>query len=156
MKVQCDGVGLILLILYSSLIMEIDWIKCFSSMTRCVCIVTLNLLFITVLFLTYYYLVAIGHQYSSIDLLLLMYFVYCNLKDLNPVLDYLLCKIGCGITYIRVLFQRIEDKGKDYGSYIKSGKLRWFVRETGKPCTGFMIVSFSFSFFPDFFSIRCW
>ncbi|MBA0557958.1 hypothetical protein Golob_014999, partial [Gossypium lobatum] len=29
--------------------------------------------------------------------------------------------------------QRIEDKGKEYGSYIKSGKLRWFVRETGSP-----------------------
>uniref|UniRef100_A0A9I9DT91 AB hydrolase-1 domain-containing protein n=1 Tax=Cucumis melo TaxID=3656 RepID=A0A9I9DT91_CUCME len=26
---------------------------------------------------------------------------------------------------------RIEDKGKEYGSYVKSGKLRWFVRETG-------------------------
>lgn len=28
-------------------------------------------------------------------------------------------------------FQRIEDKGKEYGSYVKSEKLRWFVRETG-------------------------
>ncbi|XP_042492562.1 uncharacterized protein LOC122072085 isoform X2 [Macadamia integrifolia] len=27
--------------------------------------------------------------------------------------------------------QRIEDKGKDYGSYIKSGEFVWFVRETG-------------------------
>nr|BAD42955.1 unknown protein [Arabidopsis thaliana] len=26
---------------------------------------------------------------------------------------------------------RTEDKGKEYGSTIKSGKLRWFVRETG-------------------------
>ncbi|GAU33090.1 hypothetical protein TSUD_259410 [Trifolium subterraneum] len=26
---------------------------------------------------------------------------------------------------------RIQDKGKEYGSYVKSGKLRWFVRETG-------------------------
>ncbi|XP_068478726.1 uncharacterized protein [Phaseolus vulgaris] len=26
---------------------------------------------------------------------------------------------------------RIEDKGKEYGSYLKSGKLRWSVRETG-------------------------
>ncbi|KAM7480323.1 hypothetical protein LguiA_028536 [Lonicera macranthoides] len=26
---------------------------------------------------------------------------------------------------------RTEDKGKEYGSYIRSGKLRWFVRETG-------------------------
>nr|KJB35128.1 hypothetical protein B456_006G101700 [Gossypium raimondii] len=31
------------------------------------------------------------------------------------------------------MLYRIEDKGKDYGSYIKSGKLRWFVRETGSP-----------------------
>ncbi|KAK9141753.1 hypothetical protein Syun_011153 [Stephania yunnanensis] len=29
------------------------------------------------------------------------------------------------------MLYRIEDKGKDYGSYIKSGKFRWFVRETG-------------------------
>ncbi|XP_024021904.1 uncharacterized protein LOC21408422 [Morus notabilis] len=29
------------------------------------------------------------------------------------------------------MLYRIEDKGKEYGSYIKSGKLRWFVRETG-------------------------
>jgi hypothetical protein len=28
--------------------------------------------------------------------------------------------------------QRIEDKGKENGSYIKSGELIWFVRETGK------------------------
>ncbi|KAK3020482.1 hypothetical protein RJ639_045732 [Escallonia herrerae] len=28
---------------------------------------------------------------------------------------------------------RTEDKGKEYGSYIKSGKFRWFVRETGSP-----------------------
>ncbi|KAL5729653.1 hypothetical protein ACHQM5_002575 [Ranunculus cassubicifolius] len=35
------------------------------------------------------------------------------------------------------MLYRIEDKGKDYGSYIKSGKLIWFVRETGSsssPC----------------------
>ncbi|TXG69400.1 hypothetical protein EZV62_004335 [Acer yangbiense] len=31
------------------------------------------------------------------------------------------------------MLYRIEDKGRDYGSYIKSGKLRWFVRETGSP-----------------------
>ncbi|GAV75451.1 Abhydrolase_6 domain-containing protein, partial [Cephalotus follicularis] len=31
------------------------------------------------------------------------------------------------------MLYRIEDKGKEYGSYIKSGKLRWFVRETGSP-----------------------
>ncbi|XP_057968077.1 uncharacterized protein LOC131157744 [Malania oleifera] len=31
------------------------------------------------------------------------------------------------------MLYRIEDKGKDYGSYIKSGKFRWFVRETGSP-----------------------
>uniref|UniRef100_A0A5B6YTR6 AB hydrolase-1 domain-containing protein n=1 Tax=Davidia involucrata TaxID=16924 RepID=A0A5B6YTR6_DAVIN len=31
------------------------------------------------------------------------------------------------------MLYRIEDKGKDYGSYIKSGKFRWFVRETGLP-----------------------
>lgn len=30
-----------------------------------------------------------------------------------------------------VSFQRIEDKGKEYGRYIKSGDLVWFVRETG-------------------------
>ncbi|XP_073226431.1 uncharacterized protein [Cicer arietinum] len=29
------------------------------------------------------------------------------------------------------MIYRIEDKGKEFGSYIKSGKLRWFVRETG-------------------------
>ncbi|KAF5175472.1 alpha/beta-Hydrolases superfamily protein [Thalictrum thalictroides] len=29
------------------------------------------------------------------------------------------------------MLNRIEDKGRDYGSTIKSGKLRWFVRETG-------------------------
>ncbi|KAF3958152.1 hypothetical protein CMV_016909 [Castanea mollissima] len=28
-------------------------------------------------------------------------------------------------------FNRIEDKGKEYGSYIKSGEFIWFVRETG-------------------------
>ncbi|KAK4374717.1 hypothetical protein RND71_005394 [Anisodus tanguticus] len=31
------------------------------------------------------------------------------------------------------MLYRIEDKGKEYGSYVKSGKLRWFVRETGSP-----------------------
>lgn len=29
------------------------------------------------------------------------------------------------------MLNRIEGKGRDYGSYVKSGKLRWFVRETG-------------------------
>jgi len=29
------------------------------------------------------------------------------------------------------MLYRTEDKGKEYGSTIKSGKLRWFVRETG-------------------------
>ncbi|KAK2378627.1 alpha/beta-Hydrolases superfamily protein [Trifolium repens] len=29
------------------------------------------------------------------------------------------------------MIDRIQDKGKEYGSYVKSGKLRWFVRETG-------------------------
>ncbi|PON90065.1 Epoxide hydrolase-like [Trema orientale] len=29
------------------------------------------------------------------------------------------------------MLYRIEDKGKEFGSRIKSGKLRWFVRETG-------------------------
>ncbi|KAL5216744.1 hypothetical protein ABZP36_008145 [Zizania latifolia] len=29
------------------------------------------------------------------------------------------------------MLYRIEDKGRDYGSRVKSGKLRWFVRETG-------------------------
>ncbi|XP_078443256.1 alpha/beta-Hydrolases superfamily protein [Wolffia australiana] len=29
------------------------------------------------------------------------------------------------------MLSRIEDKGKDYGSYVKSGKFVWFVRETG-------------------------
>ncbi|KAJ7962828.1 haloalkane dehalogenase [Quillaja saponaria] len=29
------------------------------------------------------------------------------------------------------MLYRIEDKGKEYGSYIKSGEFRWFVRETG-------------------------
>ncbi|KAE9621306.1 hypothetical protein Lal_00023609 [Lupinus albus] len=29
------------------------------------------------------------------------------------------------------MLYRTEDKGKEFGSYIKSGKLRWFVRETG-------------------------
>ncbi|KAF6167369.1 hypothetical protein GIB67_020675 [Kingdonia uniflora] len=32
-----------------------------------------------------------------------------------------------------LLIQRIEDKGKDYGSYIRCGEQRWFVRETGFP-----------------------
>lgn len=31
------------------------------------------------------------------------------------------------------MLYRTEDKGKDYGSYIKSGEFRWFVRETGSP-----------------------
>uniref|UniRef100_A0A2P2LNK4 Hydrolase n=2 Tax=Rhizophora mucronata TaxID=61149 RepID=A0A2P2LNK4_RHIMU len=31
------------------------------------------------------------------------------------------------------MLYRIEDKGKENGSYIKSGKLVWFVRETGSP-----------------------
>ncbi|XP_052182677.1 uncharacterized protein LOC127795192 [Diospyros lotus] len=31
------------------------------------------------------------------------------------------------------MLYRIEDKGKDFGSYIKSGDLIWFVRETGSP-----------------------
>ncbi|XP_039118685.1 uncharacterized protein LOC120254696 isoform X2 [Dioscorea cayenensis subsp. rotundata] len=29
------------------------------------------------------------------------------------------------------MLYRIEDKGKDYGTYVKAGKFRWFVRETG-------------------------
>ncbi|KGN45257.1 uncharacterized protein LOC101210082 [Cucumis sativus] len=29
------------------------------------------------------------------------------------------------------MLYRIEDKGKEYGSYVKAGKFRWFVRETG-------------------------
>ncbi|CAA2996453.1 haloalkane dehalogenase [Olea europaea subsp. europaea] len=29
------------------------------------------------------------------------------------------------------MLYRIEDKGKEYGSYIKAGGFRWFVRETG-------------------------
>ncbi|XP_072979933.1 uncharacterized protein [Typha angustifolia] len=29
------------------------------------------------------------------------------------------------------MLYRIEDKGKEYGSYVRSGDLRWFVRETG-------------------------
>ncbi|KAK7255211.1 hypothetical protein RIF29_28616 [Crotalaria pallida] len=29
------------------------------------------------------------------------------------------------------MLYRIEDKGKEFGSYVKSGGLRWFVRETG-------------------------
>ncbi|XP_055961773.1 uncharacterized protein LOC126682734 [Mercurialis annua] len=29
------------------------------------------------------------------------------------------------------MLYRIEDKGKEYGSYVKSGKFTWFVRETG-------------------------
>lgn len=29
------------------------------------------------------------------------------------------------------MLYRIEDKGKEHGSYVKSGKFRWFVRETG-------------------------
>lgn len=31
------------------------------------------------------------------------------------------------------MLYRIEDKGRDFGRYVKSGKLRWFVRETGSP-----------------------
>jgi hypothetical protein len=27
--------------------------------------------------------------------------------------------------------QRIEDKGREYGSYVRAGEFRWFVRETG-------------------------
>ncbi|KAI6672009.1 hypothetical protein NL676_006894 [Syzygium grande] len=34
------------------------------------------------------------------------------------------------------MLYRIEDKGKEYGSYIKSGKFIWFVRETGSPESG--------------------
>ncbi|XP_042373988.1 cis-3-alkyl-4-alkyloxetan-2-one decarboxylase-like isoform X1 [Zingiber officinale] len=33
------------------------------------------------------------------------------------------------------MLYRIEDKGKEYGSYVKSGKFRWFVRETGSSNT---------------------
>ncbi|KAF3450907.1 hypothetical protein FNV43_RR06996 [Rhamnella rubrinervis] len=29
------------------------------------------------------------------------------------------------------MLYRIEDKGREYGSYVKSGEFRWFVRETG-------------------------
>ncbi|XP_021888427.1 uncharacterized protein LOC110807570 [Carica papaya] len=29
------------------------------------------------------------------------------------------------------MLYRIEDKGKEFGSYVKSGKFRWFVRKTG-------------------------
>eukprot|EP00267_Zea_mays_P056850 XP_023156886.1 uncharacterized protein LOC100275250 isoform X1 [Zea mays] len=29
--------------------------------------------------------------------------------------------------------QRIEDKGREYGSYVRAGEFRWFVRETGSP-----------------------
>ncbi|KAL4179845.1 hypothetical protein AMTRI_Chr13g122140 [Amborella trichopoda] len=29
------------------------------------------------------------------------------------------------------MLYRIEDKGREYGSYVKAGKFRWFVRETG-------------------------
>ena len=29
------------------------------------------------------------------------------------------------------MLYRIEDKGREFGSRVKSGKLRWFVRETG-------------------------
>ncbi|KAI5392449.1 hypothetical protein KIW84_077015 [Lathyrus oleraceus] len=29
------------------------------------------------------------------------------------------------------MIDKIQDKGKEFGSYVKSGKLRWFVRETG-------------------------
>ncbi|ESR40632.1 hypothetical protein CICLE_v100262912mg, partial [Citrus x clementina] len=28
------------------------------------------------------------------------------------------------------MISRIENKGREYGSYIKSGEYRWFVRET--------------------------
>lgn len=31
------------------------------------------------------------------------------------------------------MLYRIEDKGKEYGSYVKSGGFRWFVRERGSP-----------------------
>ncbi|KAL8139377.1 hypothetical protein V2J09_005398 [Rumex salicifolius] len=31
------------------------------------------------------------------------------------------------------MLYRIEDKGKEYGRYIRSGELIWFVRETGSP-----------------------
>ncbi|RVW92017.1 hypothetical protein CK203_037101 [Vitis vinifera] len=31
------------------------------------------------------------------------------------------------------MLYRIEDKGKEYGSYIRSGEFVWFVRETGSP-----------------------
>ncbi|KAL2479071.1 alpha/beta-hydrolase superfamily protein [Forsythia ovata] len=31
------------------------------------------------------------------------------------------------------MLYRIEGKGKEYGSYIKAGGFRWFVRETGSP-----------------------
>ncbi|KMT00642.1 hypothetical protein BVRB_9g219350 [Beta vulgaris subsp. vulgaris] len=34
------------------------------------------------------------------------------------------------------MLYRIEDKGKEYGRYIKSGDLVWFVRETGSPDRG--------------------
>ncbi|GLU22047.1 hypothetical protein SLE2022_381470 [Rubroshorea leprosula] len=33
------------------------------------------------------------------------------------------------------MLYRIEDKGKEYGSYIKSGEFVWFVRETGSPAS---------------------
>ncbi|CAN6269480.1 unnamed protein product [Urochloa humidicola] len=31
------------------------------------------------------------------------------------------------------MLYRIEDKGREYGSYVRSGEFRWFVRETGSP-----------------------
>ncbi|GJN01551.1 hypothetical protein PR202_ga18825 [Eleusine coracana subsp. coracana] len=31
------------------------------------------------------------------------------------------------------MLYRIEDKGREYGSYVRAGEFRWFVRETGSP-----------------------
>lgn len=54
-------------------------------------------------------------------------------------------KIDKIITYTALQFKRIENKGREYGSYIKSGEYRWFVRETGK----IPVILISFSFYID-------
>ncbi|KAK4395355.1 Haloalkane dehalogenase [Sesamum angolense] len=45
---------------------------------------------------------------------------------------YVILRAPC-VLCPNILLKRIEDKGKEYGSYIKSGGFRWFVRETGSP-----------------------
>lgn len=65
------------------------------------------------------------------------FFFVINLFLSNLFIDTDFCFVAYCIVCSNL--KRIEDKGKEFGSTIKSGKLRWFVRETGK---GFVFLFF--------------